>query len=554
MRHAMHAPCSGICGFLAILTVGGCFNAVNEKYPLSLELTVIQRDLESPEYLEILKGMHNPWDLATEYARLNPPGGSADFAEKNGGPTAVRRDSELLAAYETRRRIETRFRDLLERLVGDRNRRPGAGKVAADITEKLSAKDAVTVTLEPVWIAPGSERNWPRWRGPGGRGISLETDLPFEWDATRNKNIVWKTPIEGEGNSSPVIWGDRIFLTTAFDGGHRKALVAIRRSDGELLFVRDAPATAPQKRIMEKAGYASSTPVVDGERVVAFLGNYGVVAFDLDGEPLWQHSLPPFEGSHGTAASPIIWKDLVILMQEQNGGPSLALALDKVSGDLRWSFDRPTSLGWCSPNLVRVNGEEQLVYGAHYVVVAYDPRTGDEIWHCGGPTKEVVPSLVFGHGHIYSSSGRSGPTLAIRPDGRGDVTETHLKWRSPRGGPLVPSPVLWKDLLYLVNDTGIVSCLDAHTGKKVYQSRLRGRFTSSAVAGDDKIYLTNEDGRTTVLRYGRELEILATNSLGEEVLASLAILDGQIFLRARQHLYCIGARRTTTAAAPRRQP
>ncbi len=516
----------------------------DELYPLGDEMALIARDLADPSYAEILAPMRNMWDRLTEYERLDNADTPARFAAAHGGVDAIQSDPELLAAYERRQQISSQFLALLERTIGSRpvpERTPAA---PVDVKAQQTASDQ-PITIEAVLVTAEAERYWPQWRGPRADGTSYETGLPTRWSPDEN---VRRVALPGAGNSSPVIWGERIYLTAAFEDGRRRALVGLRRGDSEVLFVRDAPPAPPQVKIQKKTGYAAATPVTDGERVILFLGNVGVVAYDMNGEQLlWQYELPPFEGSHGTAASPILWQDLVILCQEQNGGPSLGRAIDKRSGEERWRFERDKALGWCTPIAVRFGGEEQLLWAAKLTVLGIDPATGEELWHCPGPTREVVPTLVYGHGMVYTTSGRSGPTLAIRPGGEGDISAESVAWRSPRGGPHVPSPVLWKDLLYLVNDTGILTCLDALTGEKVYQQRLSGRFTSSLVAGDDLIYITNEDGETFVVRYGREFEQVSHSSVGESVLASAAILDGQILLRGEKHLFIIGERRAQTA-------
>ena len=230
----------------------------------------------------------------------------------------------------------------------------------------------------------------------------------------------------------------------------------------------------------------------------------------------------------------------MVLFQEHNRGKSVGVAVDKATGEVRWQIERPAALGWCTPLPLRVDGRDELVYGASKLVLGLDPKTGGELWRCSGPTREVVPTVVYANGFIYSCSGRNGPTLAIRPGGLGDVTESHLVWKSNRGGPHVPSPVVVDDLIHFANDTGIMTCLDALTGKTVYQKRLRGKFTASPVAADGKLYFTNEDGETFVLKQGREPEILSVNPIGETVLASIAVLGGKLYMRGEEHLYAIG--------------
>src|SRR5690606_32268986 len=228
-----------------------------------------------------------------------------------------------------------------------------------------------------------------------------------------------------------------------------------------------------------------------------------------------------------------------LLVQEHNQGASIAVGVDRRSGEEIWKRELDPALGWCSVLPLRVNGRDEVVLGVHGRVIGLDPATGKELWSADGPTKEVVPTLVYGHGLVYSCSGRNGPTLAVKPGGEGEVTETHVAWRSVRGAPHVPSPILLGGLLYYTNDTGILSCLDALSGSTVYQKRLRGKFTASPVAADGKIYFTNEDGVTFVVREGRDFETLAENEFGETTLASMAVLDGRLYARSEGHLWAL---------------
>jgi outer membrane protein assembly factor BamB len=521
-----------------------------EPYPLSPEMVLLEKDAASEDYRKLLRSeSKNVNVLDAEWKRVGVPDGPEGFAEAHGGAGRVQADPALAAALERRKEIAARFLSILREEYAFRERKaPFDEGARAPPGATAEATAGPEITIEPILPAPGSERQWPRWRGPSGMGLSDEKGLPVRWSPT--ENVAWKTELPGAGNSSPVIWGEQIFLTTAFDQGRRRSLACVSRS-GALLWVKDAPATAPEGRVIAKNGYASATPAVDGERVVAFFGNGGLVAFDLEGKVLWQYPLPPFDAMHGTGASPVIYGDLVVLFQEQSSKPSMGLAVDKRTGERRWVVEREPALGWCTPLALRIAGRDQLVYGASNTVVAYDPATGAEIWKCGGPTHEVIPTVVAGHGLVFCASGRSGPMLAVRPAGTGDLSKTGLVWRAPRGAPHVPSPVLAGEFLYQVNDLGIVTCFRARTGEVLFQKRLGGTYSASPVAADGKIYFTSEEGDTTVMRPGPDLDILSVNPLGETTLASAAVLGGQFFIRTAKQLWAIGQR---AGALPRELP
>ena len=382
---------------------------------------------------------------------------------------------------------------------------------------------------------------WSRWRGPSGQGLVAGTGYPDKWSAT--ENVLWKKPLPGRGNSSPIVWGDRILLTTAYDGGRRLSLLAFRRSDGSLLWESFAP-EGPSQSAHPKNGHASATPVTDGERVYVSFGPRGLLAFDLDGKLIWRQNLGQMDAYHGTAGSPLLYKDRIILYQDQYSDSFIA-AFDARTGRQLWRTRRDASVGWGTPIAVRVGDHDEIIVNSQQRVHAYDPDTGRELWRCSGSLYEVIPTPVVGYGMVFCSSGRAGPTLAIRPGGRGDVTNTHVAWSSPRGSPFVPSPILYGEHLYLVNDmASIVTCLDAKTGRLVWQGRLgmarREGFSASPVAVDGKVVFTNDDGETFVLRAGPTFQLLHVNQIGEPTLASPALVDGRWYIRTARSLYAIG--------------
>ena len=382
---------------------------------------------------------------------------------------------------------------------------------------------------------------WPRWRGPSGQGLVDGSGYTDRWSAT--ENVIWRSTVPGSGNSSPIVWADRVFLTTARDGGRRLYMLAYRISDGALLWETEvAPGSA--ERVHSKNGHASATPVTDGERVYASLGGRGLVALDLDGNVLWHTEIGQVANYHGPAGSPLLYGDRLIIYQDQKGGAFVA-AYDTATGAEVWRTDRDASVGWGTPVAIRVAGRDELIVSSQHTVIAYDPDTGGELWRCGGNRFEVIPTPVVAAGLVFCTSGRAGPTLAIRPGGSGDVTETHVAWSTPRGSPFVPSPIVVGDYLYTINDmSSVVTCFEAATGELMWQERLgrplREGFSASPVAVDGKVFFTNDNGTTFVVRAGPEFELLHTNDIGARTLASPALVGGRWYIRTEVELLAVG--------------
>jgi len=397
---------------------------------------------------------------------------------------------------------------------------------------------------------------WPRWRGPSGQGLVPDGPYPNRWSA--KENVAWRTPVPGRGNSSPIVWGDRIFLTTAYDGGQRLSIVAFRRSDGKQLF----ETFVPQRDIEfghPKNGFASATPTTDGRRVYASFGSNGLLAIDLDGRIVWHRDIGRLSNYHGSAGSPALYKDRLFIYQDHGGsgaGGSFVAAFDTATGKPLWRTPRDASVGWGTPVVITANGRDELVVSSQRRVQAYDPASGRELWSVVGNTYEVIPTPVVGQGLVFCASGRAGPTMAIRPGGSGDVTASHVAWSVSRGSPFVPSPLLLGDVLYLVNDMqSIVTAYEAKSGTVLFQGRLgseqREGFSASPVAVNGEVFFTNDDGETFVLKAGRTFALSHVNQLGEPVLASPALVEGRWYFRTASSLLAIGR---PSAAAARQSP
>ena len=409
------------------------------------------------------------------------------------------------------------------------------------------AATALSVSMVEPAGSPDATKYWPRWRGPSGQGLVEGNGYPDTWadDGDNSNNILWKVSLPGMGNSSPIIWDDRIFLTTAYEDGRRRSILCLRRSDGELLWETFTPHGAPEEA-NRKNGHASGTPSTDGERVYAYLGNHGLLSVDFQGKRVWHKDLGKLAPYHGSAGSPLLYRDRVILYQDHRGpSGSFIVAFDKHTGTELWRTGREEPVGWGSPVAIRVGGRDEIIVSSYKRVYAYDPATGKELWHCDGNLVEVAPTPVVGHGLLFCSSGRAGPTLAIRPGGRGDVTETHIAWRTAKGSPFIPSPIVYGDYLYLVNDMmSIATCYEAKTGKLMWQGRMgearRESFSASPVAVDGKVFFANDAGETYVLAAGPEFRLLGVNRLNAPTLASPAGVDGRWYFRTAEHLLCVG--------------
>jgi outer membrane protein assembly factor BamB len=437
------------------------------------------------------------------------------------------------------------------------------------------------IALAIYVLSPGlSAENWTQWRGPSGHGVSSESGLPVTWST--KQNLPWRVQLAGLGTSSPVVWNDRVFVTSqignvplAGGGGHPQlarddrglaaqenpiggkrlepdrtgdvvlVVEAFNWSDGKRVWEHRTRVTGPVPEVHEKHNLATPTPVTDGQRLYAWFGNGQLVALDMEGRPVWSRHLGTeysrFETQWGHGSSPVLHGDLLILLCDHLTDAYL-LALDARTGKERWKVDRGDGrVSHSTPLVVPGPQGPELLVNSSERIDAYDPSTGKLLWYTGTERQTPIPSAVFQNGRIYLSRGyRNSDYMAIRPGGRGDVTKTHVEWHAASGASYVPSIIYYDGLLYMTNEVGVVTCADARTGERVWRHRLGGIFFASPVAGDGKIYMVSETGETYVLRAGRTPEVLAENDLGERFLASPAISRGRIFLRSDRTLFAVG--------------
>lgn len=377
--------------------------------------------------------------------------------------------------------------------------------------------------------------DWPQFRGPGGQGISAETGLPVEWGDTQN--VRWKTTIPGRGWSSPSIQGDRIWLTTATEDGRSLRLLTIDRDSGRILRNLELFRLEGDIPIHEKNSHASPTPIIDGDRVYVHFGGHGTACVKTNGEVLWKTKLIYYH-RHGPGGSPIIYGNLLIVNCDGYDIQYVA-GLDKMTGEMRWRKRRAGYQAYTTPLVIRAAGRDQLIsIGAMYAA-SYEPETGDEIWRVRyGKGYSNVPRPVFGHGLVYLTTGfDQADLLAIKPDGQGDITDSHIAWRNRKGIPLTSSPLLVGDEIYFVSDNGIAACLDARTGKEHWRTRFGGNYSASPIYADGRIYFLSEECDAPVIAPGKELKRLATNKLDGRCLASIAPAGKSLFLRTDTTLY-----------------
>jgi len=378
--------------------------------------------------------------------------------------------------------------------------------------------------------------DWPEFRGPTGQGRSNERGLPVTWSET--KNVKWKVAIPGKGWSSPAILGDRIWLTTATEDGKSLRAICLDRNTGAITQNIEVFRLKNLGPMSPKNSLASPTPVLEGDRVYLHFGAHGTACITQSGEIVWKTRLEYDNGQHGPGGSPVIYENLLIVSCDGNDVQFVA-ALDKLTGKVRWKKSRQGYQAYTTPLVVRLPAGDQVISPGAYRAVAYEPATGKEIWQVRyGDGFSNVPRPVYGNGLVFICTGFQEPSmLAVRLDGRGDVTKTHVAWTLKRGVPLTPSPLLVDDELYMVNDVGIASCVDAKTGTEHWRARMNGNFSASPIYADGRIYFLSEEGLTVVIAPGKKFQALATNELDGETLASMAVSGGSIFIRSRTHLY-----------------
>jgi outer membrane protein assembly factor BamB len=384
--------------------------------------------------------------------------------------------------------------------------------------------------------------DWPEFRGPTGQGHSTETGLPLEWSSTRN--IAWKVPVEGTGWSSPVVAGGRVWLTSARESGREVSMraLAFDAETGKRLVDTEVFRTDTTTPVHQKNSRASPTPIVSGDRVYVHFGPDGTAALDTTGRVLWRRTLP-YEPQHGNGGSPALYRDLLIINCDGNGPDSYVVALDTNTGRPRWRRDRPApaAQAYTTPLIVRVGTRDLAISVGAFRTIAYDPATGDEVWrvrYADGFSN--VPRPVFAHGLVVINTGFNAPSfIAVRADGHGDVTKTHVAWTVSRGVPFISSPIVVGTQLYYVSDTGVLSSLEARSGTMLWQARLGGNYAASPVAADGRIYFQSEEGVTTVIAPGPAFDRLAVNSLDEPTLASIAVSGGALYIRGERNLYKI---------------
>jgi outer membrane protein assembly factor BamB len=394
--------------------------------------------------------------------------------------------------------------------------------------------------------------DWPGFRGPTRQGISHETGIPLEWSAT--SNVAWKTPIPGEGWSSPIVFDDRLYVTTATGDGVSFRLLCLDRVTGAVLWNKEV--------FRQKAGhkqtfnsYASSTPVTDGGNVYAVACDGSIAAISTEGSIDWTNRNYEFFSEHGLAVSPILYEDLVVVaLDGSSSGPdkklgwqkpwdkAVIVALDKNTGKLRWEGKRGQSrIAHVTPQILRENGKDQLISSAGDVVQGFDLTTGRRIWTASSAGEGVVPSVVIGDGLVFTTSGFGDSAIrAVRTGGNGDVTDTHITWSSTDDVPKIPSMLCVKPFLFLVTETGVAKCLTAATGEVIWRERLGGRYSASPIWVEGRIYFLSEKGKTTVIEAGPEFRVVAENELNEKCCASPAVSHKQLFIRSEHNLYCIG--------------
>ncbi|MBN1765439.1 MAG: PQQ-binding-like beta-propeller repeat protein [Sedimentisphaerales bacterium] len=404
-----------------------------------------------------------------------------------------------------------------------------------------------TEPAEPVLPYPTPEeisQNWPRFRGPGGLGISNYDNIPTFWHGLSGEGILWKSPIPLPGENSPVVWQDKVFITGATED--KREVYCYNNLSGELLWQKEVrnpgPSATEIPDVMEETGYAAPTATTDGRRVYAIFANGDLISFDFAGNRIWGRNLGIPQSAYGFATSLTMYQDKLIVQYDQateEDGLSKIMAFEGPTGKIVWQQPRPVANSWATPIVINHNGSYQIITCANPLVIAYDPATGNELWKAECLYNDVAPSQVYNHGLVLAVSPERR-LYAIRPDGKGDVTKTHVAWVAKSGVPDTCSPLATDELVFLLTSYGRLTCYDIKDGTKLWEQALEEDFNASPSLAGSNIYLVTTEGVTIIFAAAREYQEITRLELGEEVNASPAFQNGRIYIRAKENLYCIG--------------
>lgn len=390
--------------------------------------------------------------------------------------------------------------------------------------------------------------DWTQFRGPTGQGHSTAPKLPVRW--SKNMNVAWQQAIPGSGWSSPIIHDGRIYMTSAVElkgGALSLEVYCLEAAKGKGVWKREVFNVGKKDvvPVHSKNSQATPTPVIDNDKLFVHFGHLGTACLDLEGKVLWKNDTIKYPPVHGGGCSPVIVEEKLFFSCDGSSN-AFVIALDCNTGKVAWRKQRnmngKSQFSFCTPLVIDVDGKQQIVSPGSDAVIAYDPANGSEIWKVRYPDGySVVPRPVYGHGLVYVCTGFNQPSLlAIKPDGKGDVTDTHVVWKTSRGVPHTPSPLIVDDEIYMVSDSGIVTCLNAKTGEELWQERLGGKYSSSPIYAAGHAYFLSEDGKTVVMELGKRHKVIATNELKERTQASFAVDGESLFIRTEENLYKIG--------------
>jgi outer membrane protein assembly factor BamB len=471
-------------------------------------------------------------------------GGSAFALITNSEKDEFFRNAEQIVAEAKLKAQESNQVDVAQNTEGTPT---SEAQSEVQVSETIVAQPEVALSQTPTYpTAEEIKKNWSRFRGTDGLGVSYYTNVPSSWNGKTGENVLWKTKIPLPGENSPVIWGKKIFLTGATD--RMREIYCFDADTGKILWqkpVENIPESSPQSpKVSEDTGFAAPTTTTDGQRVYAIFANADLVSFDFDGNLVWSKNLGNPKSMYGYASSLMMYKNLLIVLYDQGGSDenlSSIMAFDGASGKQVWQTKRPVPNSWATPIIINTGKRDELITDANPYVIAYDPSNGNEFWRAKCLSGDVAPSPIYADGLVFATNAYAS-LAAIRPDGQGDVTSTNIVWSADSGLPDICSPLSDGKLLFLLQTYGLMTCYDVKTGKIVWENDFAETFKASPSLVGDNVFLLTDDGLMIIIKLDRQVKEVGRYELGEKTNCSPAFLDGRIYIRGKENLYCIGSR------------